>query len=603
MPGVLIAGATLALAGTALADSSQTAGFSGSSEIYSPPRSAASPGLDSAPRRITISGRKLTIPAIASAEQSQYGQLFTLIELLNISDADADLSFELRDASGNPLEMPFYNVACPACPGIALSSHSTTLAAKEAARLHIVHQNPAKLGWAEFSIEPEAAVAVSAQLWITDDDGTVSFAGIPPTSAYRQAFLYLDNTPDFDTTLALVNLNATSAQDLALHFRAAHDPSVTCEASRQLPPFGQAVLNAVESLPCSVGNLGLLSIAGTHDFTGIAVVANTEHGGAFARQFVQPAQPEFPALPHWTVSSGQVSFGGRSSSGCLTVSNLSIQGAIHTVHGSRWQQRTGEFSPWVDVPGSDRVSQVCAHSPSAPGLYRGVAEISIDGTSGMYATSDVLAVVAEKPPGDASGARFNVGDTIPDMPGGVWVPSLVETGKGASFVSSGGTVTLSWNSSAGVVQYSTLSWTCASSGGCEVVNGRVTKGTIVQSGGQEGDGTAVDQRPRFGSTTVSAQSFKVGVAIAPLTLPRASGGNGTLTYSLVPSVPGLTFNPPSRTLSGTPSSVGSYAMTYTATDADGDSDSLNFTVSVAAASPAIGGGGGQANSMFDANGG
>ena len=111
MPGVLIAGATLALAGTALADSSQTAGFSGSSEIYSPPRSAASPGLDSAPRRITISGRKLTIPAIASAEQSQYGQLFTLIELLNISDADADLSFELRDASGNPLEMPFYNVA------------------------------------------------------------------------------------------------------------------------------------------------------------------------------------------------------------------------------------------------------------------------------------------------------------------------------------------------------------------------------------------------------------------------------------------------------------------------------------------------------------
>ncbi len=91
---------------------------------------------------------------------------------------------------------------------------------------------------------------------------------------------------------------------------------------------------------------------------------------------------------------------------------------------------------------------------------------------------------------------------------------------------------------------------------------------------------------------MSAQSFKVGVAIAPLTLPRASGGNGTLTYSLVPSVPGLTFNPPSRTLSGTPSSVGSYAMTYTATDADGDSDSLNFTVSVAAASPAIGGCGG-----------
>ena len=110
----------------------------------------------------------------------------------------------------------------------------------------------------------------------------------------------------------------------------------------------------------------------------------------------------------------------------------------------------------------------------------------------------------------------------------------------------------------------------------------------VSSGRQvyvDGSSTPADQRPRFGSTRVSDQSFMVGKAIAPLTLPEASGGDGTLTYSLVPDVPGLTFSPPARMLSGTPSSVGSYAMTYTATDVDGDTDTLSFTVSVTTESP------------------
>ena len=589
---LLIAVGTLVLADTALADSSQAPDTSGSTDISFPLRPAASAELDSASRRITLAGTKLTIPAIASAEQSEYGQMFTLIEIVNISDSDAELSFNLRDASGNPLQMPFYNVSCPACPAVALSSHSTVVEAKGAARLQIVQQNPARIGWAEFSIEPAAAVAVSGQIWFTADDATVSFAGIPPTAAYRQAFLYLDNSSDFETTLVLVNLNPASRQDLALHFRAADDPNVTCEASSEVPPFGQAVLTAVESLPCGVGKLGLLSIRGQDEFTGIAFVGSTEHDGVFTRQFVQPAPPAFTPLRHWTVSSGSVSFGGQSSSGCLTVANLSISGAIHTVHSSRWQKRTGEFSPWDDVPDSDRVGQVCAYSPSDPGHYRGVAEISVDGTREMYATSNVLTIGGQDPPSEASGTRFNVGDTIPDMPSGFWAPSLVEPDTGASFLFSGGTVTLAWTSSVGAIQYQTLSWTCASSGGCEVVNGRVTKGTIVQSRGSGSEATPVEQRPRFASASVGNQSFTVGTAIAPLTLPGASQGAGTLTYSLAPSVPGLTFSPPSRTLSGTPSTVGSYAMTYTVTDADGDTDTLNFTVSVAAGSSVGDGGGG-----------
>ena len=62
----------------------------------------------------------------------------------------------------------------------------------------------------------------------------------------------------------------------------------------------------------------------------------------------------------------------------------------------------------------------------------------------------------------------------------------------------------------------------------------------------------------------------------------ASGGGGTLTYSLTPEVPGLRFNAATRQLTGTPTAAAVYNMTYTATDEDGDTDSLSFTISVEA---------------------
>ena len=61
-----------------------------------------------------------------------------------------------------------------------------------------------------------------------------------------------------------------------------------------------------------------------------------------------------------------------------------------------------------------------------------------------------------------------------------------------------------------------------------------------------------DTAPSFGSQTVPDQSFTVGEAINALVLPTASGGNGSLSYFLTPSIPGLTFAQNSRTLSGSP---------------------------------------------------
>ena len=89
-----------------------------------------------------------------------------------------------------------------------------------------------------------------------------------------------------------------------------------------------------------------------------------------------------------------------------------------------------------------------------------------------------------------------------------------------------------------------------------------------------------DSEPSFGTTMIADQTYTSGTAIDALTLPEASGGDGTLTYSLSPSVPGLSFDAMTRRLTGTPTTAGTHAMTYTVTDTDGDSDTVSFGITV-----------------------
>ena len=93
--------------------------------------------------------------------------------------------------------------------------------------------------------------------------------------------------------------------------------------------------------------------------------------------------------------------------------------------------------------------------------------------------------------------------------------------------------------------------------------------------------------PTFGSQTASDQTFALCADVS-LQLPEATSGNGTLTYTLTPAIPGLTFDPVARVLSGTPATPSAaVALTYTVTDqdynrTDADSPSLTFMVTVSA---------------------
>ena len=181
--------------------------------------------------------------------------------------------------------------------------------------------------------------------------------------------------------------------------------------------------------------------------------------------------------------------------------------------------------------------------------------------------------------GEVLDTTYAVNEMLPGVPAsGSFVPSRTGGGSEVTTNADGTSITLNENA------YFELSdgtrYTCTSAAGCTVVNGTVTRGTFAgRASGAGGD--EVDQFPTF-RTAVSPgdQTYTTGTAIDALTLPEAMSGNAPLTYSLAPNVPGLAFNATMRQLSGTPSTLGAYAMRYTVTDEDGDSDTLRFTISV-----------------------
>ena len=96
-----------------------------------------------------------------------------------------------------------------------------------------------------------------------------------------------------------------------------------------------------------------------------------------------------------------------------------------------------------------------------------------------------------------------------------------------------------------------------------------------------------DTTPVFSDSVVD-QNYIENSPITNLTLPVATGGNGSVTmYSLTPRPTGLTFNadPNSRVLSGTPRVTGNYTLNYIATDSDPvnpDSALTSFMISIEA---------------------
>ena len=97
---------------------------------------------------------------------------------------------------------------------------------------------------------------------------------------------------------------------------------------------------------------------------------------------------EYTPLPGLRVSDGRIQYGFFSPGECIPISGINLNGVIYTVHTSKWQRRAG--STWADVSGTEHNGGVCAYSPTSPGEYRLVAEISIGGQRGFYSSENTF---------------------------------------------------------------------------------------------------------------------------------------------------------------------------------------------------------------------
>ena len=107
-----------------------------------------------------------------------------------------------------------------------------------------------------------------------------------------------------------------------------------------------------------------------------------------------PEQPNDPYTPleGLSVSDGRIQFLFFSAGRCIYIDGSTINGVTYNVHYSKWQRRDDVTSPWVDVPGTESDDGLCSYSPTGPGQYRIVCEISFDGVKGKYTSENILEI-------------------------------------------------------------------------------------------------------------------------------------------------------------------------------------------------------------------
>ena len=155
------------------------------------------------------------------------------------------------------------------------------------------------------------------------------------------------------------------------------------------------------------------------------------------------------------------------------------------------------------------------------------------GTDSITVTINITDVNEQQ----TSTTRYNVGDDITTLPNGFWTPD--RTANGTSFSLVGGQVTITFSNN-GLIEEGDITYTCVAAGGCEIVNGQVTQGTIEATTGDAvtpvtPPPTVTNSAPVFSEGTTATRSVAENTASAQNigTAVAATDVDGhTLTYTL-----------------------------------------------------------------------
>ena len=231
----------------------------------------------------------------------------------------------------------------------------------------------------------------------TDDESATGSWRIVPSGDTAPSFgsaAVSNQTYDAGTAISPLTLPAATGGDGALTYGLTLSvPGLTFNASTR----------TLSGTPTTAGTYNMtytVSAAGGGTATlGFAVTVNSAS--------TPDDSDEYTSLSGWTVTAGRVQYWFFGSAGCVSINGISLNGVSYVAHTSKWQQRANADNAWTDVPGTANTGRVCAYSPTQSGQYRGVAEITVGGERGMYATSNILTVGASTGPSFGTAAVAN----------------------------------------------------------------------------------------------------------------------------------------------------------------------------------------------------
>ena len=123
-------------------------------------------------------------------------------------------------------------------------------------------------------------------------------------------------------------------------------------------------------------------------------VATATHGIViYERVGNEPTEPNtmlssmYRRLDLMHASANQIQFNDQSVEGdCLASSTWTVDGVSYSVESSKWQLRDVS-AEWMDIAGTEQTGKLCSYRPTKTNEYRLVAEMTIAGETGKYASN------------------------------------------------------------------------------------------------------------------------------------------------------------------------------------------------------------------------